>query len=257
MRWYAAETAPFRVRIFFLNDFDSWKIKRGMCTIFFKHLKGVDVTWQGYDFIFPPPLFQQVQGYNWAASRHRLKIETLLHRTGRRLADTGGQVWERRSPKGGRSPSRLWWGVRSSNKRMAVKEVAAAWIKRADHRESKTETVPIWPKFLFGSAKKGILASTRPKTRSQSCFTFRVSSCHCLKESLTWTFFHRRRSFSTNLCNALRSDPANAEALELLWFLPREAVSENTWKYDMDQPPVSIWNTFLWTQPKKGTMKCV
>lgn len=35
-----------------------------------------------------------------------------------------------------------------------MKEVAAAWINRADHRESKTETVPIWPKFLFGSAKK-------------------------------------------------------------------------------------------------------
>ena len=127
-----------------------------MCTIFLKAFEGCRcyLARPWFYFIFPPPLFQQVQGYNWAASRHRLKIETLLHRTGRRLADTGGQVLERRSPKGARSPSRLWWGVRSSNKRMAVKEVAAAWIKRADHRESKTETVPIWPKFLFGSAKK-------------------------------------------------------------------------------------------------------
>ena len=39
---------------------------------------------------------------------------------------------ERRWPSGGRSPSWLWWGERSSNSRLAAKEVAAAWVRRAD-----------------------------------------------------------------------------------------------------------------------------
>ena len=43
---------------------------------------------------------------------------------------------ERRWPSGGRSPSWLWWGERSSNSRMAAKEVAAAWVRRADQRET-------------------------------------------------------------------------------------------------------------------------
>ena len=51
---------------------------------------------------------------------------------------------ERRWPSGGRSPSWLWWGDRSSKNRLAAKEVAAAWVRRADQRETRAALVAAW-----------------------------------------------------------------------------------------------------------------
>ena len=51
---------------------------------------------------------------------------------------------ERRWPRGGRSPSRLWCGERSSNNKLAAKEVAAAWVRRADQRDTRADVVAAW-----------------------------------------------------------------------------------------------------------------
>ena len=45
---------------------------------------------------------------------------------------------------GGRSPSRLWCGERSSNNKLAAKEVAAAWVRRADQRDTRADVVAAW-----------------------------------------------------------------------------------------------------------------
>ena len=51
---------------------------------------------------------------------------------------------ENRWPSGGRSPSWLWWEEKSTNSRLAAKEVAAAWVRRADQRETKAALVAAW-----------------------------------------------------------------------------------------------------------------
>ena len=56
----------------------------------------------------------------------KVYVQTFLYRAGRRLTSMGGVVCERRWPSGGRSPSWLWWGEKSSKSRLAAKEVAAA-----------------------------------------------------------------------------------------------------------------------------------
>ena len=48
-------------------------------------------------------------------------------------------MWERRWPRGGKSPSRLWCGERSSK----AKEVAAAWVRRADQRDTRADVVAL------------------------------------------------------------------------------------------------------------------
>ena len=60
---------------------------------------------------------------------------------GSRLVGTAGLVSARSWPRGGRSPSRLWWVERSSNKRAAAKEEAAAWVRRADQRDTRADAV--------------------------------------------------------------------------------------------------------------------
>ena len=50
---------------------------------------------------------------------------------------SAAQFW----PRGGRSPSRLWWGERSSNRRRAAKKEAAAWVRRTDQRDTKADVV--------------------------------------------------------------------------------------------------------------------
>ena len=62
-------------------------------------------------------------------------------RAGRRLVGTAGLLSERSWPRGGRSPSRLCWGETSSNRRLAAKEEAATWVRRAHRRDTKAHVV--------------------------------------------------------------------------------------------------------------------
>ena len=47
----------------------------------------------------------------------------------------------KRWPRAGRSSSKLWWGERSSHNRLAAKDVAAAWVRRADHLDTRAARV--------------------------------------------------------------------------------------------------------------------
>ena len=60
-----------------------------------------------------------------------------LYRAGTRLAGTGAPVSERRWRRDAKFPSKWWWKNKISNKMLASKELAAAWARRADQRDTK------------------------------------------------------------------------------------------------------------------------
>ena len=118
-------------------------------------------TWWDF-FVFSPRSllaagkFSRAGLFYWAASRHRLCLYWPVsrcafgkegvksrppYRAGSRLVGTAELVSERSWPRGGRSPSRLWWVERSSNRRLAAKEEAAAWVRRADQRDTRADVV--------------------------------------------------------------------------------------------------------------------
>ena len=81
---------------------------------------------------------------------------------------------ERPEPRGGKFPSSLCWRDRSTNTRQAAKEVAAAWVRRAEQRSTKAEAVAAWSEggldwlWLFASLRKKLDASLPHPPRLRS-----------------------------------------------------------------------------------------
>ena len=78
--------------------------------------------------------------FYWAASRHR----RCLYWPVSRWESTSWHSWAgvgEELAEGWKISIKLWWVERSLNKRAAAKEEAAAWVRRADQRDTRADAV--------------------------------------------------------------------------------------------------------------------